>query len=208
MGLVTDKFIFLHIPKTAGTSIQDILRKHNNDLRPRLSGAHRTLPQDFRDTEKYKFFVVRNPWDYLVSHWEFTKQKPPKDYFKEKALSLSFSDYVEWLCVTPVTQAHKSEEWRHVPDIGFQSQFYLNYLYGPKGDQKDPSVHVFCLEDGIENILRQVGKDTKARIIYKETRVRTSKRKPYREYYKDNDDLIELVRKYEKPIIDEFDYKF
>ncbi len=72
------KFIFIHIPKTAGTSISTALRPYG------LTGeGHYTL-QEFQDATSitddqlntfYKFATVRNPWDLIVSHYFYCKMK-------------------------------------------------------------------------------------------------------------------------------------
>lgn len=79
-----NKFIFIKINKTAGTSIQSCLKESVNDLQ---QTGHRTLKDyhvDYRDF--FKFTFVRNPWDKMVSfyHYHFDRKfdllpgsKPP-----------------------------------------------------------------------------------------------------------------------------------
>ena len=72
------KFIFIHIPKTAGTSISEALRPYG------LTGeGHHTL-QRIQDKSSitddqlntfYKFAAVRNPWDLVVSQYFYSKMK-------------------------------------------------------------------------------------------------------------------------------------
>src|SRR6266853_2331973 len=85
------QFLFVHIPKTAGNSIQSILRDYSEDeivaLRGEQDGIerfglrnpkykirkHSTLAEYRAALEKerfhglYKFTCVRNPWDGMVS---------------------------------------------------------------------------------------------------------------------------------------------
>jgi Sulfotransferase domain len=69
--LVTDRFVFLHIPKTGGTFIQTILRDHLPFTPHGLSthAPHRDLPAEWQRLPVV--CVVRNPWDWYVSwyHW-------------------------------------------------------------------------------------------------------------------------------------------
>lgn len=89
------KFIFIHIPKTAGTTIcsswdgsllKQICKQHGV-----LGGTHKTAlqlknmyPKEWG--EYYKFTVVRNPYDRFVSKFFFKQLHPRQDF------SLGWSD--------------------------------------------------------------------------------------------------------------------
>lgn len=102
-------FLFLHIPKTGGNSIQDALREYSDDqfvrLGPHQDGVERfELRSSKYDTNKhstlaeyrryygdalfsqlFKFCCVRNPWDRCISyyyspHWGRVKWN--RDQFK------------------------------------------------------------------------------------------------------------------------------
>lgn len=67
-----NKLIFIHIPKNAGTAITD-----SDGINFELIGHH--LPNFYiskfpNEWESYtKFAVVRNPWDRVVSNYEYAK---------------------------------------------------------------------------------------------------------------------------------------
>ena len=94
----THKAIFVHIPKTAGTSVEAVLGMHgdkkdiglvpyfNQELdREHLYGRqmqhmtaldiHNALPDKTLFARYFKFTIVRNPWDRLVSALAWTDQK-------------------------------------------------------------------------------------------------------------------------------------
>jgi len=70
MILHDKKIIFIHIPRTGGTSVEEYFQfKHQHGWKPDTA-QHLTLKEysDHYDVEDYfKFTIVRNPWDRLVS---------------------------------------------------------------------------------------------------------------------------------------------
>jgi len=63
-----NKFIFIHIPKTAGVSIEKKFNYHG--MRHHTYRWYlKNFPSDYID-KCFKFTIVRNPWDRLVS-WYF-----------------------------------------------------------------------------------------------------------------------------------------
>jgi hypothetical protein len=65
------KFIFIHIQKTGGVSISNLLRQYIPTTTPgrglRHISARRALKQVENSDDYFKFAFVRNPWDRLVS---------------------------------------------------------------------------------------------------------------------------------------------
>ena len=115
-------FLFVHIPKTAGNSIQSVLRDHSEDqliaLRKEQDGVerfglrnpkykikkHSTLSEyrdalgDERFRTLYKFTCVRNPWDRMASYY-FTPTQSPEIWSRKKfrgviSKAVSVADYL------------------------------------------------------------------------------------------------------------------
>lgn len=65
--LVTREFVFVHIPRTGGSTIRAVLADHADPNAPIFPthAAYDELPQRLRD--RPAFCVVRNPWDWYVS---------------------------------------------------------------------------------------------------------------------------------------------
>jgi len=117
------RFLFVHIPKTAGNSIQTILRHYSEDeivaLRADQDGIerfglrnpnykikkHSTLTEyraalgEERFRDLYKFTCVRNPWDRMVSYYSGTTQLVEtwdrKEFRKLILRALSIRDYLQ-----------------------------------------------------------------------------------------------------------------
>lgn len=114
-------FVFVHIFKTAGTSIKRALRRHAmpgwqepmNQLLKRI-GVSQFGPDHYPDhmtagelieqisIEKfesmYSFAFVRNPWDWELSHYKYILQHPRHPNHHEVRQLGSFRQYVRWRC--------------------------------------------------------------------------------------------------------------
>ena len=116
------RFLFVHIPKTAGNSIQSVLRDYSEDelvaLRGEQDGIERfglrnpeykikkhSMLAEYRAAlgvgrfaELYKFTCVRNPWDRMVSYY-FTPTQDTVAWDRTKfrkiiSEALSVADYL------------------------------------------------------------------------------------------------------------------
>jgi len=116
------RFLFVHIPKTAGNSIQSALRDYSEDqlvaLRKEQDGIERfglrnpkyklkkhSMLREYHDAlgheqfrDLYKFTCVRNPWDRMVSYY-FTPTQNPEIWNRKKfreiiSKAVSLADYL------------------------------------------------------------------------------------------------------------------
>jgi len=117
------RFLFVHIPKTAGNSIQSVLRDYSEDELVALRGEqdgierfglrnpkykikkHSTLAEyrtalgEVEFGNLYKFTCVRNPWDRMVSYY-FTPTRNATEWdrkqFKKSIVKLlPVADYLQ-----------------------------------------------------------------------------------------------------------------
>jgi hypothetical protein len=72
--LVTNSFVFLHIPRTGGTFIEKVVPKHLRvvDIKIGKHAPHSSLPARWREVPA--FCVIRNPWDWYVSWFAWWMQ--------------------------------------------------------------------------------------------------------------------------------------
>ena len=106
------KFIFIHIPKCAGTTIKGLGILHPCESLMNISTKKNAHPQ-YEDIKKYlgnqnidindyfKFSFTRNPWSWRVSHFEYAKKMHRNNlgiygsHQYSKLKNLSFKDFIK-----------------------------------------------------------------------------------------------------------------
>ena len=194
------RFLFVHIPKTAGNSIQSVLRDYSEDqlvaLRKEQDGIerfglrnpnykvkkHSKLSEyldalgDEQFRKLYKFTCVRNPWDRMVSYY-FTPTQNPEACNRKKfrgtiSKIVSVADYL---------RLDKGEE-----------DPFANVDYIMRFENLPDDFRTVCTEIGISpSTLPQYNR---------------SNREHYSKYY--DDELREFVRTRFAAEIERFDYAF
>ena len=103
MFSVKNNFIYIWIPKCAGSSLSSIVKNYID--KPHVGTTHENLQsyqKSFRDSA-FKFTFVRNPWDRIFSTYNFyLGQSPEHIYYKYdkpkvdfiKRNKLTFGEYV------------------------------------------------------------------------------------------------------------------
>ena len=69
--IVTDKFVFVHLPRTGGTFVSDVIRK----FFPSAHEIGHHLPREFLPREHSHLPVlgtIRNPWEFYVSLYHYS----------------------------------------------------------------------------------------------------------------------------------------
>ena len=131
--------IFVHIPKTGGTSIEDAIwgpdrgRRSEKHLwmgmvdplhnKYQTGGLQHLLATQIRAEvgeavfdRCYRFAFVRNPWAKVVSQYYALKHRPKLAEHMGLARSCSFQDYVRCLARHHERHVQSCEQWRFVLD--------------------------------------------------------------------------------------------
>jgi len=82
------KIIFIHVPKAAGTSITETLRMDDAGHHP---AQYYGLKYPSQWKRYNKFTVVRNPWDRMVSNYEYARLD--KSYWHDASNDTKHPDY-------------------------------------------------------------------------------------------------------------------
>ena len=145
------KVIFIHIPKTAGTSIE----KYFNSDKPQclkhdvIKDIKIKFPKEYNSYAK--FTVVRNPYDRMVSWYFHLKERVESDGFDlEKDFTLGFVKWIEDPLKTRYTKWSLTEAGQKDPN-----PTYLN----PQHTYIDETVTVLKYENLSNELNEYFGKE-------------------------------------------------
>lgn len=140
--------LFIHVPKTGGTSVESWMSDHAT-VRFRSVGVPDALqctPQHLRMTDfrklfgddffDYAFMIVRNPYDRIVSEYRMRAAEAIQGFWGEAP---TFSQWLE-----SSLKLQQRDPW------------CLDNHLRPQWEFVGSGVDVFKFEDGLENIVRRV----------------------------------------------------
>lgn len=224
------KLIMIHIPKNAGTSIGiglgmdyggghlTALELKNNGY-PHWEGEHsidklKTVLIDVDDWYSYfKFAIVRNPFDRVVSNYEFIKSKnsfwhmvkpdgskpvwnesicPPKEIHPEYEMTInkSFKEVVKEISERMKESYGWREQWPFILDENGRNM--MDYVC--KYEWLEEDLLYLCLTVSLSFHPQKLKKINK------------TNHKNYKEYY--DDETIEIVSNIYKKDLEMFNYEF
>lgn len=201
---VTKQFLFIHIPKTAGTSIRQVLEpwsvtahasysrgiedyiRAKNKFPPHVSyaGAAEMLTVDLG--RFYKFTFVRNPWDRFVSMYEYFRQDT-RHAMHARCLSCSFGDFIHDVVARRATFDTKNQMDYIVPPAWLGPLDFVG-----KVENLEHDFSAVCRKLGIEEVRLPV--------------LNTTGHVHYRSYY--TDALRKTVEEHCRAEIEAFGYNY
>lgn len=201
--ILNDKynFLFVHIQKTAGSSITNVL--NSLEFTYSLNHSHSFITSvEYKYDSYFKFTFVRNPWDRLVSWYNMMLNKSIHNDFSRYLLnnSTNFSQFLNLTEIINETNEHNDFIKTDYPkSIAFNQ---LDYISDNKGNVLMDFIGKFeNLENDFRQIMEKIGvKD------YSLLHLNKFEHGDYRNYYTDED--IEKVYKIYKRDIEYFNYKF
>jgi len=167
------KFIFIHIPKTGGTSIQHALGNENTSTV--RHGHHGRLyeylakygPEIIDDY--FKFTVIRNPWDVEVSAYFFNRQ------YKGSIRQWRRNPY--WWCLNKFCRTHTFSEYI-LSNLWFTDAKYQRFFEIDGQQRMDYFIQFDQLQEDFDTVCEKLGIDTTEL-----PRCNTSRHKHFTQYY-------------------------
>lgn len=177
-----EKIIYIRIGKVAGSSIHRyLLEKEVPDL---MFPPNKNWKETFKREDYFVFTFVRNPWDRMVSIWNYHKAYLPS--FKE----FIRSDFKYNINIGKRKGKQKQSIYNH-------SQQMVDYFF----TDLDYVGRFENLEDDWKYVAGIIGVSQELQHINK-----GGEKLHYTKYYDDSD--VEIVRKLFKDDIETFNYKF
>jgi len=181
-------YIFIHINKTAGTSIGNAIGlpvKHHQTAKEVIASIGRD-----KWNAAYKFTLVRNPWDKVVSHYEYRRKRNKTEVATR---GISFAEWVN------KTYGPEKDPFYYNNPKAFQPQ--VEWLKNDEGKIDIDFIGKF------ETINEDYGKIKSAIGLEAELpHLNASKRKGYQSYY--DAETREIVANWFREDIEAFGYTF
>jgi hypothetical protein len=183
------RFLFIHLIKTAGTSVTVALKPFGKTHKEigQGYGCHDSAPVlvDRLGKETFKsyfsFAFVRNPWDRQVSEFLYVLKSPKHHRYAQYTAYKGFEEYLEWRC---------SEEIKSQRDALFSGEEQLVDYIG-RYETLEADYKVICDRIGIDAPLPVLN---------------VSKTKPYQTYY--TKAMVDMVALRVEADIQQFGYRF
>jgi hypothetical protein len=211
MALTDNKsYLFIHIYKTGGMSMRKTLYEQTNCVE--LLGSHSTALQirnlielvhpELREVEYndlFKFSFVRNPFDWLVSLYEFIRNSPAHE-LHEEVCRLDFEHFLYWN-VKQLVEKRNTDTGQFHTQSAFvtDSNGYLMVDYIGRHENYEVDYNYIMTRLGIENegIVPKINmiSDTQKQHLH------------YRSYYT-KPEMIKMVYEHYQQDFDNFGYQF
>ena len=234
--IVTDRFVFIHLHKTGGQSINDAIASCIPGSR--MVGYHfpsADIPAEASDLPVVG--IVRNPWDWYVSWYAFNNgPRMRSPLFKivsnngTAGFKATITNLVNLGSTNDASEKQRNELISMLPDsldgnrgvgltkssigeLAASNQGYYSWLFermlGKESGSRSQVGRFENLQEDFIDILERLGVDEAAAIrdaLQSRERKNTSRHSHYSHYY--DDELRALIGQQDAALIDRFGYEF
>ena len=197
------KYMFIHLPKTGGTSIKILFENNPKDFKPNLIGKEKLKTKNlyphsslndgiqylknsrYQSDEYFKFVFIRNPWDRMVSAYEYHVQVLAK-----RNLSIQFKSFEQFIYRQTCIKTYHA-------DIVNENFVNTNYKFDFIGKFEN-------IKEDMQTICKKIMKNNYRHINL--PHANATSRHNYRNYY--NNETQEMVAKTFAKIIELGNYSF
>jgi Flp pilus assembly protein TadD/quercetin dioxygenase-like cupin family protein len=234
--IVTDRFVFVHMHKTGGQTINKIIGNCIDDHR--VVGYHypvAELPDDARALPVVG--IVRNPWDWYASWYAFNRRPGIRNQLFHVVSGGGVADFkttvsnlVQLGSDTPESAAHRAQLSQLLPDAlegnrgagltrscmqeladancGYLSWLFFRMLGDPDSERLEIG-RFENLQDDFLEIMSRLGVtqvDAMRTAFNNQARANVSRHSHYSHYY--DDELRDLVATRDDALIEKYGYEF
>ena len=234
--IVTDRFVFVHMHKTGGQTINKIIGHCIDDHH--VVGYHypiAELPDDARELPVVG--IVRNPWDWYASWYAFNRRPGIRNQLFEVVSAGGAADFkatvtnlVQLGSDTPESAAHRAQLSQLLPDAlegnrgagltsssmqeladancGYLSWLFFRMLGDPDSERLEIGRFENLQHDFLEIMYRLdvTQADAMRTAFDNQARANVSRHSHYSHYY--DDELRDLVATRHHALIEEYGYEF
>lgn len=200
------KCIFMHIPKTGGTTVKKLFKGYHEPFAGNT--AHlptvksKELYADYWD-EYFKFTVVRNTWDRLHScYWFYrTGVDSMNDHVQRAWSDVDFAKFIKEACGGHDDRFYFVREWfGSETEEGRQDK----WVYNGDAMTVDCVIHHSELQAGVSRVMKQLGLEPPEEFPTERASNKPSLTDPVLAY---TPELAEMVREHYREEIERFGFK-
>jgi len=216
-------FIFVHLQRTGGTFVSDYLLHNIENTVKHDSSSHEAV-FNYRSDPTIKFGYIRNPYDWYLSLWSFTRKEYSeyaKSLFRDAKCRYDINLWIKSLFnnysnLYPTLNLLKANSL----DIGLFTFKYLCLFYHKDVFSDISNYKKYLLLDKVllfenlrdelrnffdENIFKL--NDSQVNELYKYEKINISEHRKYTEGYY-NKEVIDLLKYKDRIIFNEYNYEF
>jgi hypothetical protein len=226
--MLSNKFIHVHVPKTAGQKIRLVLRRNrerfdflNEESHLSLQEAKTKLEKDYGITDDvFSFTFIRNPWDFYVSRFFYRKGLEEKEDIVLEQFDASVEGFQQHMYMLKnllseedVLNSFHDFVLTQQGNIAITRTYNFVGIEGWHNHMVFPKVDFIGRFENFQNdffiVLKTIFKDEivdEELVEHCREKINVSNRLDYREYY--NTELIDLVYKWDQNYCNTFGYSF